>query len=107
MITLLSLIIPIAIHFGLNSSKIEEYQKLNIENIAIYLKDNPDCKLYVIGYSDLVENSDKLSENRAENVKRELIKLGARDNQLIVIEEGTKVQNYEKNDWNRVVIITD
>ena len=46
--TLLSLIIPIAIHFGLNSSKIEEYQKLNIENIAIYLKDNPDCKLYII-----------------------------------------------------------
>ena len=107
MITLLSLIIPIAIHFGLNSSKIEEYQKLNIENIAIYLKDNPDCKLYVIGYSDLVENSDKLSENRAENVKKELIKFGAHDNQLIVIEEGTKVQNYEKNDWNRVVIITD
>ena len=107
MITLLSLIIPIAIHFGLNSSKIEEYQKLNIENIAIYLKDNPDRKLYVIGYSDLVENSDKLSEDRSENVKREIIKLGAHDNQLIVIEEGTKVQNYEKNDWNRVVIITD
>ena len=105
--TLLSLIIPIAIHFGLNSSKIEEYQKLNIENIAIYLKDNPDCKLYVIGYSDLIENSDKLSENRAKNVKKEIIKLGAHDNQLIVIEEGTKVQNYEKNDWNRVVIITD
>ena len=105
--TLLSLIIPIAIHFGLNSSKIEEYQKLNIENIAIYLKDNPDCKLYVIGYSDLTENSDKLSEDRAENVKREIIKLGARDNQLITVEEGTRVQNYEKNDWNRVVIITD
>ena len=107
MITLLSLIIPIAIHFGFNSSKIEEYQKLNIENTAIYLKDNPDCKLYVIGYSDLTENSDKLSENRAENVKRELVKFGARDNQLVVIEEGTRVQNYEKNDWNRVVIITD
>lgn len=107
MITLLLLIIPIAIHFGLNSSKIEEYQKLNIENIAIYLKDNPDCKLYIIGYSDLVENSDKLSENRAKNVKKEIIKLGAHDNQLIVVEEGTKVQNYEKNDWNRVVIITD
>ena len=105
--TLLSLIIPIAIHFGLNSSKIEEYQKLNIENVAIYLKDNPDCKLYIIGYSDLVENNDKLSEDRAENVKREIIKLGAHDNQLIVIEEGARVQNYEKNDWNRVVIITD
>ena len=105
--TLLSLIIPIAIHFGLNSSKIEEYQKLNIENVAIYLKDNPDCKLYIIGYSDLVENSDNLSEDRAENVKREIIKLGAHDNQLIVIEEGARVQNYEKNDWNRVVIITD
>lgn len=104
---ILTAIIPIAIHFCLGSSNIEEYQKLNIENVAIYLKDNPDCKLYVIGYSDLVENSDKLSENRAENVKKELIKLGAHDNQLIVIEEGTKVQNYEKNDWNRVVIITD
>ena len=104
---ILTAIIPIAIHFCLGSSNIEEYQKLNIENVAIYLKDNPDCKLYVIGYSDLVENSDKLSENRAENVKKELIKLGAHDNQLIVVEEGTKVQNYEKNDWNRVVIITD
>ena len=51
--------------------------------------------------------SDKLSEDRAENVKREIIKLGAHDNQLIVIEEGARVQNYEKNDWNRVVIITD
>ena len=104
---ILTAIIPIAIHFCLGSSNIEEYQKLNIENVAIYLKDNPDCKLYVIGYSDLIENSDKLSENRAENVKKELIKLGAHDNQLIVIKEGTKVQNYEKNDWNRVVIITD
>ena len=104
---ILTAIIPIAIHFCLGSSNIEEYQKLNIENVAIYLKDNPDCKLYVIGYSDLIENSDKLSENRAENVKKELVKLGAHDNQLIVIEEGTKVQNYEKNDWNRVVIITD
>ena len=61
----------------------------------------------VLNLSDLVENSDKLSEDRAENVKREIIKLGAHDNQLIVIEEGARVQNYEKNDWNRVVIITD
>ena len=100
---------PITVSFALNSSNIEEKQKANIENIATYLKDNPDIKVSVVGYADketgTAEYNKELSVDRAEAVAKLLVdKYGIDKDRLTVCGEGDTVQQYEKNDWNRAVI---
>lgn len=100
---------PVTVSFSLNSSNIEEKQKANIENIATYLKDNPDVKVSVVGYADketgTAEYNKELSVDRAEAVAKLLVdKYGIDKDRLTVCGEGDTVQQYEKNDWNRAVI---
>lgn len=100
---------PVTVSFSLNSSSIEEKQKANIENIATYLKDNPDVKVSVVGYADketgTAEYNKELSVDRAEAVAKLLVdKYGIDKSRLTVCGEGDTVQRYEKNDWNRAVI---
>ena len=81
----------------------------NVRNIADHVKDNAIKKLIVTGYADAKtgtpEYNQKLSEKRAESVKRALISFGVPEDRLIVGAEGDKVQQYEDNDWNRATII--
>ena len=51
------------------------------------------------------EYNQKLSERRAESVKKALVNFGVDEDSLIVGAEGDKVQQYEDNDWNRATII--
>lgn len=100
---------PVTVSFSLNSSNIEEKQKANIDNIATYLKDNPDVKVSVIGYADretgTSEYNKELSIDRAEAVAKLLVdKYGIDKSRLTVCGEGDTVQQYEENDWNRAVI---
>lgn len=100
---------PVTVSFSLNSSNIEEKQKANIENIATYLKDNPDINVSVVGYADketgTAEYNKELSVDRAEAVAKLLVdKYGIDKDRLTVCGEGDTVQQYEKNDWNRAVI---
>lgn len=102
-------IIPITISFKLNSFKIDKQQLANIDNIAIFLKDNPELKLNVIGYADSKTGNPsynkKLSLKRAENVSKILFeKYNISQDRLNIGAEGDAVQNYEVNEWNRAVI---
>lgn len=100
---------PTTIRFHINSAEIASEQMANVRNIADHVKDNAIKKLVVTGYADVKtgtpEYNQKLSEKRAESVKRALISFGVPEDRLIVGAEGDKVQQYEDNDWNRATII--
>lgn len=101
---------PMTIRFTADSYEIADEQKANIENLALFLKDNPEMVVSVIGYADkntgTPDYNQELSEKRAEAVKDLLVnKYGVSSKQLNVSAEGDKVQQYETNNWNRAVLI--
>lgn len=101
---------PLTVRFSADSYEISEDQKANIENLALFLKDNPEMVVSVIGYADAEtgtpEYNQDLSEKRAEAVVDVLVdKYGINPEQLNVSAEGDKVQQYETNSWNRAVLV--
>lgn len=103
---------PMTIRFVSDSYNIEDTQLANIDNLALFLKDNPKVKVSIVGYADeetgTPEYNQQLSEKRAEAVKSVLVNdYGIDSSRLIVSAEGDKVQQYDKNSWNRAVIITN
>lgn len=103
---------PMTIRFVADSYKIEDTQLANLDNLALFLKDNPNVKVSVVGYADeetgTPEYNQQLSEKRAEAVKSVLVNdYGIDPSRLVVSAEGDKVQQYDKNSWNRAVIITN
>lgn len=102
-------IAPMTITFALDSYKVEDRQMANIENVGLFLKDNPDVKISVVGYADAETGTPnynkKLSIKRAETVADILKgKYGISADRLTVVGEGDQVQQYKENDWNRAVI---
>lgn len=103
---------PMTIRFASDSYNIEDTQLANIDNLALFLKDNPEVKVSIVGYADeetgTPEYNQQLSEKRAEAVKSVLVNdYGIDSSRLTVSAEGDKVQQYDKNSWNRAVIITN
>lgn len=101
---------PMTIRFSADSYKIEDNQKANLENLAEFLKDNPEMVVSVVGYADkntgTTEYNQSLSEKRAKAVKDILVdEYGIDSKQLNVSAEGDKVQQYKTNNWNRAVLI--
>lgn len=100
---------PITVTFALNSAKVDERQMANIDNVAIFMKDNSSVRLNLIGYADketgTAEYNKELSQERAEAVASILVdKYDINKGRLVVSSEGDQVQQYEENDWNRAVI---
>ena len=65
--------------------------------VANYLKQNPDAKLNIIGYTDQVGNAgynEKLSKKRADAVKQLLVEMGVDTSRLVSegkgIDKGAK-----------------
>ena len=103
---------PMTVRFVADSYNIDDAQLANLDNLALFLKDNPNVKVSIIGYADAQtgtpEYNQQLSEKRAEAVKSVLVNdYGIDPSRLIVSAEGDKVQQYDKNSWNRAVIITN
>lgn len=97
--------------FRLGSAALEQNQEINIYNAAKYLKENPDVKVTVTGYADKSTGNatinQKLSEKRAEAVADILTnKYGISANRIKTEASGDKVQPFETDEWNRVVIFT-
>ena len=101
---------PTAVQFKANSAKIREDQMANIENIAKYMKNNADVQISVTGYADAKtgtsDYNQKLSQERAEAVAETLTKYGIDAKRILIKADGDRIQVYEKNNWNRVAIIT-
>jgi outer membrane protein OmpA-like peptidoglycan-associated protein len=66
-------------HFAFNSAEISEDGKTILSHNVKTLKDNPEMKILVSGYTSAAgteEYNQKLSERRAESVKEYLVKTG-------------------------------
>ncbi|MDE5869303.1 MAG: OmpA family protein, partial [Muribaculaceae bacterium] len=99
------------VRFTINSAKIMPTEEVNIYNMAEWLKANPNEKVMVVGYADkdtgTAEYNLQLSEKRANAVADALVEnYGIDRSRLTVKYDGSDVQPYSTNDWNRIVIFT-
>lgn len=97
------------VRFKINSSKISSEEEVNVYNIAEWMKANPQQNVVITGYADKDTGTSaynmKLSERRAKAVYDQLTKkYGIDASRLATDAEGSDVQPYPTNNWNRVVI---
>ncbi|MCM1004689.1 MAG: OmpA family protein [Prevotella sp.] len=99
------------VRFTINSAKIMPTEEVNVYNMAEWLKANPNEKVNIVGYADkdtgTAEYNLKLSERRANAVADALVNTyGISRDRLNIRFDGSDVQPYSTNDWNRIVIFT-
>lgn len=97
--------------FSINSAKITDDELINIYNTAQYLSANPGINVVIVGYADkdtgTADYNQGLSLRRANAVYDLLVnKYHIDAKRLSVKAEGSSVQPFSTNDWNRVVIFT-
>jgi len=100
------------VRFAINSDVITPEEEVNIYNIAQFLKENPKEKVSVVGYADKDTGTSEynmgLSQRRANAVADQLVnKYGVSRDRLSISYDGSNVQPYKTNDWNRIVIVTN
>lgn len=99
------------VRFSLNSAKISSMEKVNVYNVAQYLKDNPEQNVTIAGYADkdtgTADYNMKLSKRRAQAVYDSLVnEYGINPDRLSISAEGSATQPYDVNNWNRIVIFS-
>ena len=97
------------VRFSLNSSKITDTEMVNVYNIAEWMKANPEQNVAIVGYADKDTGTSDynmgLSKRRAQAVFDTLVnKYGINPDRLAMQAEGSNVQPYDVNNWNRIVI---
>ena len=97
------------VRFSLNSSKITDIEMVNVFNIAQWMKENPEQNVAIAGYADKDTGTSTynmgLSKRRAQAVYDALVnKYGINPDRLSLTAEGSDVQPYDVNNWNRIVI---
>ncbi|MDO5394693.1 MAG: OmpA family protein [Bacteroidales bacterium] len=101
------------VRFKINSDVIQDYEKVNVYNIAEWLKANPTQNVTIAGYADkdtgTAEYNMALSKRRAEAVRSALVNdYGINPDRLSIQAEGSATQPYPaNNDWNRIVIFSN
>ena len=87
-------------YFGFDSSEPQDGSLWAVGFVANYLKQNPDAKLNIIGYTDQVGNAgynEKLSKKRADAVKQLLVEMGVDTSRLASegkgIDKGTTAKS--------------
>lgn len=95
--------------FEIGKSKVLPIQEAGLVTLADAIK-NTDTKLNVVGYADAKTGSKarnlKLSEQRADAVKKLLVKYGVKEENISTKGMGDTVQPYGDNNMNRAVIFT-
>lgn len=97
------------VRFSLNSSKITDNEMVNVYNISEWMKANPEQNVAIVGYADKDTGTSAynmgLSKRRAQAVYDTLVnKYGINPDRLSIQAEGSDVQPYDINNWNRIVI---
>ncbi len=99
---------PVAVFFTIGKANISKKDKINLEYVAKAISENPDKKYTVYGYADKETGTEafnqKLSQKRADNVVKELVKLGVKESQLTAKGMGCN-NNLFEGPLNRVVIV--
>jgi len=97
------------VRFALNSSRIADTEMVNVYNISEWMKANPGQNVAIVGYADKDTGTSAynmaLSKRRAQAVYDVLVnKYGISPDRLSLQAEGSDVQPYDVNNWNRIVI---
>lgn len=84
--------------------------KAQLQNVAAFMKRNPEAKVFITGYADKGTGNPtvnmKYSKQRAEKFKDELVKnYGVSADRITIEAKGDKVQPFSENDKNRCVIV--
>lgn len=100
------------VRFKINSATITDEEMVNVYNIAQWMKANPDQNVAIVGYADrdtgTATYNMQLSKRRAEAVQNALVnKYGINPDRLSIDAEGSEVQPYDVNNWNRIVIFSN
>ena len=97
------------IFFTIGSSTIRKSELVKLETLAAWLEAHPDYSVSIVGYADKDTGTSvgnmRLSERRAENVKKQLVANGVAEGRIIMNYKGDTIQPYDKV-LNRVVICT-
>ena len=97
------------IFFTIGSSTIRKAEAEKLVTLSEWLKAHPDYSVSIVGYADKDTGTSagnmRLSERRAENVKKQLLANGVAEDRIEMNHKGDTVQPYEKV-LNRVVICT-
>lgn len=97
--------------FSIGSTIVEKPQQANVALVAKYMKDNPDSKIRITGYTSpdgSDEINQKISLARANAVKDMLVqKYGIASSRLISVGEGASRQMFDDVELNRIVIFVD
>lgn len=100
-----------SVRFKINSAVINEDEMVNVYNVAEWMKANPDRKVIVQGYADkdtgTSEYNMELSQRRGQSVVDALVNFGVAPERLTIQANGSDVQPYDTNDWNRIVIFSE
>lgn len=100
-----------SVRFTINSDVITNEEMVNVFNVAEYMKANPSVNVLIQGYADKDTGSASynldLSKRRAQAVYDALTKnYGIAANRLAIEGQGSAVQPYSTNNWNRIVIFS-
>ena len=97
--------------FTINSYVISDEEAAKLVRYIEWLKKNPDVNIAIAGHADKGTGTkrinQKLSEQRAAAVKDFLVERGIAESRIVsVVANGDRIQPFEENDLNRVVIST-
>ncbi|MDE6098649.1 MAG: OmpA family protein [Muribaculaceae bacterium] len=100
------------VRFRIDSSKITDEEQVNVYNVAEWMKANPDQNVAIVGYADKDTGTSDynmaLSKRRAQAVNDMLVNTyGINPDRLSIQAEGSNVQPYSENNWNRIVIFSN
>ena len=100
----------ICVFFERNQDIIRPEEDLKIVGLADYLKAHPAYNVALCGYADVQTGNaginEDLSIRRSAVVKDRLVELGIAAGRIATDHKGDRVQPFEENDLNRVVIST-
>ena len=99
-----------SVRFAINSANITDEEMVNVYNVAEWMKANPSVNVIVQGYADKDTGSSaynmELSQRRGQSVVDAIVNYGVDASRLSIQANGSDVQPYETNNWNRIVIFT-
>ena len=96
------------VRFKIDSSVISDEEMVNVYNMAEWMKANPNVNVVVQGYADkdtgTAAYNMELSQRRGQAVVDALVNYGIDSSRLTIQANGSDVQPYDENNWNRIVI---
>ncbi len=99
------------VRFAIDSAVVSPQEQVNVYNVAQWMQQNPDQSVVIMGYADRDTGTSDynlaLSQQRAEAVMQMLVnEYGIDSSRLSIKAEGSSVQPYDVNNWNRIVIFS-